>query len=68
MSEAQGTHFYFMSLYGNGNVWRRSGHLTPPQSWTRFDAFESLLAYVKESTPELADATVLAFDIQPNKI
>lgn len=67
MDEKQGTHFFFMSLYAGGHVWRRSGHLTPERGWTRLDAFEYLMALVREE-PELTSATVLAFDIQPNKL
>ena len=69
----QGTHFWFMSLLvptaGGFNTYRRSGHFTPERGTTRVDAFELLLAIVKEQSPELgADAVVISFDVQPNRL
>lgn len=69
----QGTHFWFMSLFVPNSMgfatYRRSGHFNPKPGTTRFDAFELLLAAVKEQSPELQhDAVVISFDIQPNQI
>lgn len=64
----QGTHFWFMSLYGAGNIWRRSGTCTPPRGATRFDMFELLLESVRGEEARLQNATAVAFDIQPNKL
>ncbi|MFD9047674.1 hypothetical protein [Streptomyces zaomyceticus] len=68
----QGTHFWFMSLIlptSQGmNFYRRTGHLNLNRGATRFNAFEEILAAMKEQTPELATAVVLSFDIQPNKL
>ncbi|GGX02014.1 hypothetical protein GCM10010353_17060 [Streptomyces chryseus] len=74
MDQAQGSHFFFMSLYtpgdvhAPGSVWRRSGHFTPPPGMTRHDAYEMLMGEITEDTPALAGATVLAFDVQPNQL
>lgn len=68
----QGTHFWFMSLSlitSQGmSFYRRTGHLDLNRGATRFDAFEEILTAMKEQTPELQDAVVLAFDIQPNAL
>lgn len=69
----QGTHFWFMSLIvpnvGGFSSYRRSGHFTPKSGTTRVDAFEYLLATVKEQSPELRhNAVVISFDVQPNKL
>ncbi|MFF7879126.1 hypothetical protein ACOMD4_15725 [Streptomyces anulatus] len=68
MDDQQGTHFFFMSLYTPGHVWRRSGHFTPLPGMTRVDAFERLFTDLAAASPELEGATVLAFDIQPNTL
>ncbi|MFJ6667425.1 hypothetical protein [Streptomyces sp. NPDC091383] len=70
---AQGSHFWFISLLVPSAVgfdsYRCSGHFTPHAGMTRADAFELLLATVKEQTPELrTNATVLSFDLQPNQL
>lgn len=72
-TEPQGTHFWFMSflvpMAGGFSTYRRSGHFTPHPGTTRVDAFELLLAAVKEQSPELREnAVVLSFDVQPNQI
>ncbi|MEU6527861.1 hypothetical protein ABZ869_01550 [Streptomyces sp. NPDC046928] len=72
MSRKQGTHFWFMSLAlitrAGLCFYRRTGHLDLNAGATRFDAFEEILAAMKEQTPELHDAVVLSFDIQPNAL
>lgn len=72
MSEQQGTHFWFMSFLQptpNGfDTYRRSGHFNPPPGATRVDMFSVLRDEIERFTPELAGATVLAFDIQPNQL
>ncbi|MEU6365753.1 hypothetical protein ABZ876_08350 [Streptomyces sp. NPDC046931] len=70
---AQGTHFWFMSLIVPSPVgfdsYRRCGHFTPDPGMTRHDAFELLLAAVKEQSPELrTHAVVISFDVQPNQL
>ncbi|MEW2567650.1 hypothetical protein [Streptomyces sp. NPDC047070] len=68
----QGTHFWFMSLAlitSRGlSFYRRTGHVDFNPGATRIDAFEEILTSVKEQTPELQDAVVLAFDLQPNAL
>ncbi|MFB7285448.1 hypothetical protein [Actinacidiphila glaucinigra] len=72
MPTEQGTHFWFMSLVlitSEGmSFYRRTGHLTVNPGATRFNAFEEILSAMKEGTPELRDAVVLSFDIQPNRL
>ncbi|WP_392967196.1 hypothetical protein [Streptomyces sp. LN245] len=68
----QGTHFWFMSLalitQAGLSYYRRTGHLDLDPGATRFDAFEEILSAMKDQTPELQDAVVLAFDIQLNAL
>ena len=70
--ERQGTHFWFMSLVaptGQGmDFYQRTGHLDLNPGATRADAFEEILAAVREQTPALTNARVLSFDIQPNNL
>ncbi|MCX4786477.1 hypothetical protein OG369_09865 [Streptomyces sp. NBC_01221] len=65
-------HFWFMSLalitHEGLRYYRRTGVFTAVLGATRFDCFEEILASVKEQTPELQDAVVLAFDVQPNHL
>lgn len=71
MSE-QGTHFIFMALTvptPNGFMTlRRSGVVTPPVGATRQDMFERLRQQVIAEDPSYAEAVVISFDIQPNKL
>lgn len=64
--------FWFMSLAlitrEGLRYYRRTGVFTAVPGATRFAAFEELLQDVKERTPELADAVVLAFDVRPNEL
>ncbi|WP_327066826.1 hypothetical protein [Kitasatospora sp. NBC_01302] len=70
----QGTHFWFMSLMkaipggGGFSTHDRSGTCSPRTGNTRLDMFTELHGWVEATWPELAGATVIAFDIQPNKI
>ncbi|MFJ4712709.1 hypothetical protein [Streptomyces sp. NPDC088785] len=72
MKHGQGTHFWFMSLAlitSEGmSFYRRTGHISLNKGATRFNAFEEILAAMKEQTPALHDAVVLSFDIQPNAL
>lgn len=67
-----GTHFWFMSLYlatpAGFAFYRRTGTYSPGPGCLRTEAFDQLLDHVKEKTPELRDAVVVAFDIQPNAL
>ncbi|WP_435643895.1 hypothetical protein ACR9VJ_26570 [Streptomyces sp. H49] len=64
--------FWFMSLAlitrEGLSYYRRTGVFTATPDATRFSAFEELLQDVKQRTPELADAVVLAFDVRPNRL
>ncbi|MFJ1865530.1 hypothetical protein ACIOD1_12945 [Streptomyces sp. NPDC088097] len=72
MSEQQGTHFIFMSLTvptpQGFMTLRRSGAITPPPGATRLDMFEKLRQQVLAEDPSYAEAAVISFDIQPNKL
>lgn len=72
MQSEQGTHFWFMSLAlitrEGMSYYRRTGHLSLNPGATRFTAFEEILGAMKEQTPLLHNAVVLAFDIQPNEL
>ncbi|WP_280866520.1 hypothetical protein [Streptomyces sp. SAI-127] len=67
-----GTHWWFMSFIqpdGLGFVTaRRSGTCTPYEGATRSEMFERLRAQVSEADPSLAGATVMFFDIQPDRL
>jgi hypothetical protein len=69
---SDGTHFWFMSLYlatpEGFAFYRRTGTYTPNPGGTRTAAFEKLLDHVKEKSPELQGAVVVAFDMQPNAL
>jgi hypothetical protein len=64
--------FWFMSLLGpaqGGSMYyRRTGIFTVAAGETRFACFEEIFAAVKAQSPELGDAVVLSFDIQPNQL
>ncbi|MFE6412526.1 hypothetical protein ACFVOR_36965 [Streptomyces sp. NPDC057837] len=69
---SQGSHFWHMSFLARNEIGMtaqsRSGHYTPDPGMTRFDAFEEIHRQVVEASPYLADAAMLSFDIQPNKL
>ncbi|MFD0437193.1 hypothetical protein [Streptomyces chartreusis] len=67
------SHFWFMGLIkpngvGSFSTYRRSGTTTPPRGATRESMFEYLKANVIDTDPETAGATIMSFDIQPNKL
>lgn len=68
----QGTHFWHMSFVSNtpGGLMfsERFGHLTVPPSMTRFDAQAEIRKQVISTSPELASAVTISFDIQPNEL
>ncbi|MEU5388651.1 hypothetical protein [Kitasatospora cineracea] len=68
----QGAHHYVLTLQhaarGGYGVFTTSGTLTPPAGWTRNDIFQGLIAETARTKPELADANVLFFDLQPNQL
>lgn len=70
--QEQGTHFWHMSFLARNEIGMtaqsRTGHYTPEPGITRFDAFEKIHRQVIDASPYLADAAMLAFDIQPNQI
>ena len=73
MRSKQGSHFWFMSFTqsapGRGvSTHYRSGSCNLQPGATRLDMFSILRTYVDETWPDLAGASVIAFDIQPNKI
>lgn len=68
----QGTHFWHMSFAGNNEIGLtiqdRSGHWTPTQGMTRMDAMNEIRRQVVASSPYLANAAMLSFDIQLNTL
>ncbi|WP_327162089.1 hypothetical protein [Streptomyces zaomyceticus] len=68
----QGDHFWFMSFVANGPrgtyATHRTGCFDIAQGATRQAAFVEILTSLRQQNPDLADATVTAFDIQPNKL
>lgn len=71
-SGSQGSHFWHMSFQARNEIGMtaqsRTGHYTPDPGMTRFDAFEEIHRQVVEASPYLADAAMLSFDIQPNRL
>ncbi|MPY47180.1 hypothetical protein [Streptomyces acidicola] len=68
----QGTHCWHMSFLARNEIGLtaqdRSGHWTPTQGMTRFDAMNEIRRQVVGASPYLADAAMLSFDIQPNTL
>ena len=71
---AQGTHHYLLTLqkpmHGSGGfmVNTFTGHCSPPAGMSRFDVYQRLFADVVGHSPELAGASTLFFDLQPNQL
>ncbi|MDT9688181.1 hypothetical protein Q5762_07395 [Streptomyces sp. P9(2023)] len=68
----QGTHFWFMTIQtpttGGFHIRDFSGTISPSRGRTRFDLFNELRKKVTEVDPKTEHGTVIAFDIQPNKL
>ena len=70
---AQGTHHYLLTLQKllpNGSgfaVNTTAGHCSPVGA-TRHDVYQWLYAEVVRQRPELAGASTLFFDLQPNQL
>ncbi len=70
---AQGTHQYILTLqkpmpHGGGfAVSTTSGHCSPV-GMTRVDVYDWLYGEVVRQRPELAGASTLFFDLQPNQL
>lgn len=73
MSEKQGTHFWFMTIQtpradGRTHVGEYSGTITPKRGETRLDLYRWLRADVCAKYPDSQSGSVIAFDLQPNKL
>ena len=72
MSGGQGMHFYLMVIQTpiNGGVQTSEnyGTCTPEEGATRHDLFEAIKANAIRTNPVAAHGSVIAFDIQPNKL
>jgi phospholipid N-methyltransferase len=72
-SAGQGTHHYVLTLqkplpHGAGfMVTTSNGHCSPVRV-TRHDVYQWLYGEVVRHSPELAGASVLFFDLQPNQL
>ena len=70
---AQGTHHYLLTLQkplpnGSGfSVNTSAGHCSPV-GVSRFDVYQWLYGEVVRQRPELAGASTLFFDLQPNQL
>lgn len=71
-ADQQGTHFWFVAIqtpaasgYNLGHYW---GTVTPGAEATRLDLFNWLISDVYERNPRARGGSVIAFDIQPNKL
>lgn len=71
-SGKQGTHFWYLTLQvpvsrglSHFTSW---GTITPKRGQTRADVFAELFNRVIEERPEFAEANVIAFDLQRNKL
>jgi len=64
----QGTHFWFMSIRAPEGAMSFTGTVTPGPGETRLDLFGRIHDQIVSENPAVRDASVLAFDIQPNQI
>ncbi|MEU4798666.1 hypothetical protein [Streptomyces sp. NPDC023327] len=67
--QPQGSHHWVMTLEIPGRLTStRSATFTPPQSWTRMDAFVAIKKELARSNPELAHANVMFFALESNQL
>ncbi|MET8826070.1 hypothetical protein ABZX40_13440 [Streptomyces sp. NPDC004610] len=68
---SQGTHHYVLTLQavvGGGVAFAsRVGTVTPHPGATRHDIYLDLRAEIVRTSPDLAQGSVLFFDLQPNQ-
>lgn len=64
----QGTHFWLIAFISDCRHLSASGTLTPKPGATRLDMYNLIRDDLVARTPGLRDASVIAFDIQPNKL
>ncbi|MER6778511.1 MULTISPECIES: hypothetical protein [unclassified Streptomyces] len=60
--------FWFMSFRTTTGVTTLNGTFKKEPHATRIAAFEQIRTLVKEQQPHLANAIVVAFDVQPNQL
>jgi len=69
---AQGSHHYLITLQrplnGGFSISTWSGECTPPEGAHRSGFYLWLREDIARAHPEFADASVLFFDIQPNRL
>jgi hypothetical protein len=68
VTDKDGTHFWLMAFAKNGRFSSACGTITPQAGWTRLDVHNLIRDDLFGKVPELRDASVIAFDLQPNKI
>ncbi|MCF3119287.1 hypothetical protein IPZ68_06130 [Streptomyces arenae] len=67
--QPQGSHHWVMTLEIPGRLTStQSNTFTPPQGWTRMDAFTAIKNELARSNPDLAHANVTFFALEPNQI
>ncbi|MDI3423633.1 hypothetical protein [Streptomyces luteolus] len=67
--QAQGSHCWVLTLELPGRMSTTShGAFTPPSNWTRYDAFMAIKDEVARQNPELTNANVVFFSIEPNQL
>jgi hypothetical protein len=71
-AEEQGTHQYLITLQvplsGGFSISSWAGTWTPPADCTRHDFYRLLREDIARNNPQFADASVLFFDLQPNRL
>ncbi|MFJ2781553.1 hypothetical protein [Kitasatospora sp. NPDC087315] len=72
-TQSQGTHHYVMTLqkplpHGGGYMVSTSSGTCSPTGMTRHDLYTWLIGEMVRQSPQLAGASTLFFDLQPNRI
>lgn len=73
MADQQGTHFFLITIQyprpgGTVGITSANGAWTPARKSTRLDVFNAIRAELESQYPECRGGTVLAFDLQPNRL
>ncbi|WP_371529541.1 hypothetical protein OG302_29485 [Streptomyces sp. NBC_01283] len=67
--QPQGSHHWVVTLEIPGRLTStQSSTFTPPQGWTRRDAFAAIRDELARDNPDLARANVTFFALEPNQL
>lgn len=70
--QPQGTHHFVITLQrvvnGGFAMATFANHITPAQGATRNDVYRQILQDIASRNPELADANVVFFSLEPNQL